>query len=452
MSFPTSATGFRKRRQSSWLIKAVVGGSIGIGVVAFLMAAALAVWLSRSRYLAQKEVDDEIALAKSANEPIDLTELQRAYEVQRGDGSVGGSWMDACDSLGRKSFQSELQLFLPGGAKGPPDAGDSWLHLGEARNWLEPHRDRLNRVHTVADKGAVGRFPIQEEWVEDAVLQWLSDVRGACFLLQLEANIHAYEGNRIEAIRSLAAMMACSNCLATHPSLMSQLVRAGCVRTVCRTSQRLLSTLNFTDSELELLSEVHVEVDFRIGLRRGLIGERVSGIGFFQSNAPDNPEDLTFYLAQMRRAISATSEPWPESIAEAATIVADVDNLVDSGSLRTLARHRVSVMIIPALEAAFVGLARAEAANSTARVAVAIAAFQHKNNRLPKTLEELVPDYIRRVPRDPFDNNPLRYKVFGRGYAVYSVDEDRVDDGGQGRIGSRDTDIVFFVEPPRMQN
>jgi len=36
-------------------------------------------------------------------------------------------------------------------------------------------------------------------------------------------------------------------------------------------------------------------------------------------------------------------------------------------------------------------------------------------------LAALVPDYLSAVPRDPLDNQPLRFKKFLRGYVVYSI-------------------------------
>ena len=47
-------------------------------------------------------------------------------------------------------------------------------------------------------------------------------------------------------------------------------------------------------------------------------------------------------------------------------------------------------------------------------------------------LDELVPDLLAEVPRDPFDPNslPLRYKHNESGYTIYSVGADRTDNNG----------------------
>ena len=48
---------------------------------------------------------------------------------------------------------------------------------------------------------------------------------------------------------------------------------------------------------------------------------------------------------------------------------------------------------------------------------------------------DLVGAYVERVPADPFDGAPLRYRLLGPGYLIYSVGEDGVDDGGRMRDG-----------------
>jgi hypothetical protein len=48
----------------------------------------------------------------------------------------------------------------------------------------------------------------------------------------------------------------------------------------------------------------------------------------------------------------------------------------------------------------------------------------------PASLEMLVPRYLRAVPQDPFSGKPLVYTRGSDGYRVYSVDNNRTDDGG----------------------
>ena len=78
---------------------------------------------------------------------------------------------------------------------------------------------------------------------------------------------------------------------------------------------------------------------------------------------------------------------------------------------------------------------------------LAIKAHETEHGALPEQLAQLVPDYLPRVPKDPFDGKPFRYlrsNVPGlpaEAWAVYSIGEDFTDDGGTAQaVGSYRTD------------
>ncbi len=62
----------------------------------------------------------------------------------------------------------------------------------------------------------------------------------------------------------------------------------------------------------------------------------------------------------------------------------------------------------------------------------AIGRYLNVNKRLPRELSELVPDYIKKVPADPFapEDSPYIYKVEGATWMIYSYGPDRKDDKG----------------------
>lgn len=105
-------------------------------------------------------------------------------------------------------------------------------------------------------------------------------------------------------------------------------------------------------------------------------------------------------------------------------------------------RHKASV-----LDAVVQNACRQECYVSGVRLLLTCRAYEDATGRLSETLEDLVPDYLPAVPRDPFDGAPFRYSA-ERGL-VYSVGENLVDDGGtdgrqQGR--RRAKDILFELE------
>jgi hypothetical protein len=79
-------------------------------------------------------------------------------------------------------------------------------------------------------------------------------------------------------------------------------------------------------------------------------------------------------------------------------------------------------------------------------------ACRKEKGSYPKSLEELVPDYMPEVPLDPWTGKPLIYRRTPQRYTLYAVGPNRVDDGGvtEGR-GLLEPDLVIVPVPPPRQ-
>ncbi len=105
-------------------------------------------------------------------------------------------------------------------------------------------------------------------------------------------------------------------------------------------------------------------------------------------------------------------------------------------------------MIAPSLRPAYDAVTRAWVAFAGTAALVAVRRYALDHGEYPKTLEELVPDYLKAVPVDLYDEQPLRYERMGDDYLLYSVGEDMVDDGGvplEGPPGKQLGDVVFHM-------
>ena len=80
------------------------------------------------------------------------------------------------------------------------------------------------------------------------------------------------------------------------------------------------------------------------------------------------------------------------------------------------------------------------------RVLVALKGFKAETGALPKSLDELVPEYFDKVPADPFDGKPFRYLPEKK--IIYAVGYDLKDDGGaEAKEGEGEArDRVFKIE------
>lgn len=89
---------------------------------------------------------------------------------------------------------------------------------------------------------------------------------------------------------------------------------------------------------------------------------------------------------------------------------------------------------------------------------LAVERYRRASGHWPDNLGDLVPLYVTKVPLDPFDGQPLRYRRIANGVVVYSVGADRVDDGGNLTAnpfvkgtdwGHRLWDVAWRRQPPR---
>ena len=113
-------------------------------------------------------------------------------------------------------------------------------------------------------------------------------------------------------------------------------------------------------------------------------------------------------------------------------------------------RFPLAAQILPATNKVFEATGRHLAICRTADAAIAVELFRRKNERLPKTLDELAPDFFPSVPLDPFDGKPLRYRVDGADCVIYSIGRDRIDSGGVEQKVAVD-EIVFLVKAKKSE-
>jgi hypothetical protein len=77
--------------------------------------------------------------------------------------------------------------------------------------------------------------------------------------------------------------------------------------------------------------------------------------------------------------------------------------------------------------------------------ALAIERYRLKANRLPGTIGDLVPEYLKEIYLDPFDSKPLRYKQVNPGYVIYNIGIDCVDNGGKKNLHDHSYDETFRI-------
>ena len=93
--------------------------------------------------------------------------------------------------------------------------------------------------------------------------------------------------------------------------------------------------------------------------------------------------------------------------------------------------------------------ARAEVARNIVVTAIALKRYQLRHQQLPDSLAELVPDFLKAVPTDYMNGQPLRYRRNAdKAFLLYSVGENGKDDGGNPALEKGVTGSNFNWQNP----
>lgn len=115
-------------------------------------------------------------------------------------------------------------------------------------------------------------------------------------------------------------------------------------------------------------------------------------------------------------------------------------------------RNPIAALAYPSVRSVAEKAEDAELDRNTAMIALALTILKRQEGHWPDRLNELVPRYLPSLPPDPTDGQPLRYKLTESGPIVYSIGEDRHDDGGRAtliQMEGRDRLIIGYMNPEK---
>jgi hypothetical protein len=322
------------------------------------------------------------------------------------------------------------------------------------------------------------RYPVayHESWA--ALLPHLPKCKHAVSLLGMKAALAAEEGRTNEWPKIVAEQIAVAETLNGELLLVSQLVRQASLRLASTTAAWALSQGPPSPEDCLRLQTAFLRVADTNLLPQTLIVERAAVLPMFQMNfkdferfgsagdggelQPPMERDLTnqwggflgivgmadrdkiFYMDTMERAIEHAKLGPPESL----KFRHELDNAGDVKNRY----YFVTAMFLPALGKVAVRFGTGQAETRMAGTAFAIERYRHARGALPHKLEDLVPEFIPQMPIDPFDGKPLRFIITEKGYRLYSIGDDEMDDGGRiapkwKKLNDQNTyDLVFEVE------
>jgi hypothetical protein len=361
------------------------------------------------------------------------------------------------------------------GAADAPPPGQPWppeMHQAVA--------EVLKRNRTVIDQFQALDWSREARYIGDvtrdfdAALPDYTALRRAVSLLCLDAQFGAAQGRPDEAAASVRIAIKLARSIRDDPFLIGHLVYVACEAVSLGTLEHCLLLTRFDEADLAVMADLTSVSDVATGPRRALIGERVLISAEFEKLNPVQRlinnnfnggavaelaafaagVDVLDHLANLRYIegmIDMTRRPvweWPDRAEALRT------ELQEIGPWRLgLPRYEEGQTFNLAFEMFLRSYARRRAALG----ALAVERYRLRHGELPETLDDCVPAFLDAVPLDPHTGDPIRYQVEPDRFTVYTVGEDKTDDGGVDEqnppAGSESygpgTDITFTVRLER---
>jgi len=254
-----------------------------------------------------------------------------------------------------------------------------------------------------------------------------------------------------------------------EPILISMLVRMSEVRLILQPIWEGMAAQKWSDDQLKELQQKLSTFDILADARKGLEDDR-AGIGNaaieFVRKSPAKRADMIgdsvgdgssglplvwlsslhvipggwFYAEQVEYnriydtfvmpLIDVTNrEVSPELSAKTQQ---ELEKLLEGDPLTLLSQHRTFArLLVPALAGLASKAARTQTAVDLGVTACALERYRLTNGRYPDNLDQLIPSFLPKVPKDVIDGKPLKYRPESGRFVLYSIGWNAKDDGGQ---------------------
>lgn len=302
----------------------------------------------------------------------------------------------------------------------------------------------------------------------DMPLVELQQLRRAARLLAVDARRLAARGDLRGALADVNALFSLAGHAGAGPTLVSMLVAAAIDGLACDTMQEVLGSTVATEDHF---SDIFIDgaASYRRLLARAMRMEEAFVTSLFANmDRVDNLQvlqdmfggiappmqffgplyrvflqahDLAAYRTLMHEHEQLSAKPYREA-------KAGWEALQDRFDRQP--RGLLTALLTPALGAANEAAFQAEARRRVAETALGMHRYRAARGQFADKLDDLAPDFLPVVPRDPFDGQRLRLEKNARGWVVYSVGPDLVENQGLPfNPNDKQGDIGFQYAGPR---
>ncbi len=431
-----------KRSHRGWWIAA--------GVVVFAAAIVAMLWLNGQRRL-QRKIEE----LHAKGFPITFEEIEQKRRLPEGTPNAADLYQQAFGAYQELSEQDDIML----SPMNPVMLREPWEPLSkEITTAIDRFLNNNQQTITLLAKASIVkdcRFPVNYSTIPP-LLPYLKETSKCRRLLFLSGLYQIEVENKAGILKAMREQNGLASALSQYPFLVDY----STYYSVCRENILLVQiSLNRTDLNKEFLMKLSGS------FRSGLLSPNLEAA--YRNELPyllhhlNNPSLILQYgiPPQFKSPIWKLSSVIRSNIMECMDRLDEMVSICGSSSyarfqyIRSLKTktgqsllHDFSNMYVSSLIDSVERNLRFQAEMGATQVAIAIEQYRLDTGKIPDRLEDLVPKYMEKVPIDPFDGKPLRYKRLEKGYTIYSIGEDGKDDGGKKKDrGEKDFDYPFTV-------
>lgn len=297
------------------------------------------------------------------------------------------------------------------------------------REYLQKNSEAFSEIEKVMEYSYL-RFPYN--WSKGFGRKMIpaNNIRKIIYLYAIQIEIAIYDGNHTKAKQYLKNMFHITNLIKQEPTLLAQVVSQFCTSVTINCLERCINNCRFDFDELKFFIKKCDEAEKSLYLNWSLVWlnqmamladlatpSKLKAIGLFDYKENDINRRLLsaqydFISGNMYRAVT-------KELRMAHKIIKTplLPYLVSIKNLEEIANEAKEVKILgishsalPMCDIAYTKLLKTLAYLRCAKTACAIKCFQVKYSKLPKTLHDIVPQFLPKLPRDTFSGNTLYYR------------------------------------------
>jgi len=353
-------------------------------------------------------------------------------------------------------LKPDVTNFFPLPAQPQTPAGDVLSELSKFDSAIEALREASHLPYS--------RFPI---CYNDAnpyaiLLPHLASLKRCALVLRLRALAEVQSGQAERALDDIKLMLCLTESSRTEPFMISHLVRIAMVPLLLQPVWEGLADHRWTDAQLASLEADLGKLDFLADYNLALEGEMACAVGAIESvrhskrpeldllfGGMDRPSDPSYdfvgllsrfapggWFEQNKLACSRLSVNLHGPIVNLETRTVSPARLASA----TNAYHEIRLtpynwmmrIMFPWSFESPQKFAYGQWCVDAARIACALERYHLAHGNYPDTLDALAPQFLKTIPTDLINGQPLRYRrTFADRFMLYSVGWNETDDGGK---------------------